>query len=122
MSRRSTAPLEAAVLSDLPPPRGNRWGVFLVSLAFVAVLAAIVGVLWGIGKLATTARSRGADQHSLVEHWEKPQERLTNISRAMNSREVGASAAELRDIQRLLSRVANACRSGDAAPYRGGAT
>lgn len=113
VSRRSTAPLEAVVLPDLPPPRRNRWGVVLVGAAFLGCLTVIVGIIWGIGTLATTARRAATDSTSLVEHWEEPAERLANLKRAMSSRDVGASAAELRDIHRLLARVANACQSSD---------
>jgi hypothetical protein len=113
MSRRSTAPLEAVILPDLPPPRRNRWGIVLVSAAFLACLAVIVAVIWGIGTLATTGRRAPTDNQSLAEHWEEPAERLANIKRAMTSAEVGASAGELRDFHRLLARVASAARASD---------
>jgi len=89
----------------------------LVGAAFLAVLAVIVGILWGIGKLATTGRRTSADNTSLVEHWEEPAERLANIKRAMEASEVGASAAELRDFHRLLTRVTTASRGGDQAAF-----
>ncbi len=117
MSRRSTAPLEAVILPDLPPPRGNRWRVVLVGAAFLACLAVIVGVLWGIGTLATTARRAPSGNPSLVEHWEEPAQRLASLKRAMTSSEVGASAAELRDFYRLLTRVTNACRTSDRTAF-----
>ncbi|MCI0358163.1 MAG: hypothetical protein L0211_06755 [Planctomycetaceae bacterium] len=116
--RRSTAPLEAVVLPDLPPPRGNRWGVVAVGAAFIAILVAVVAAIWAIGKLAGIGEPAAAGgRQSLVEHWEAPEERLKNIAAAMNSSQVGATPAELRDFQRFFARVASASRKDDQAAY-----
>jgi tetratricopeptide (TPR) repeat protein len=109
--------LVAVILPDLPPPRGSRWRLVLVGAAFLACLAVIVGVMWGIGKLATTARRHAADSASLVDHWEEPAERQANLKRAMASPEVGASAAEQRDLYRLFTRITNASRNRDQGAF-----
>ena len=75
----------------------------MVGAAFVAILGVIVGVIWGVGKLATTSRGATSDGHSLVDRWEEPQERLANIAEAMNNSEVGATAAELRHAHELIA-------------------
>ncbi len=119
MSPSKFAPLEAVVLPDLPPPRRPwpRW--LLVCGSLLLAIGLVSAVLWGIGKLATTARSGSTgDADSLVDHWETPSERLKNIAEAMNAAEVGASPGELRAFERILSRVSAASREMDADAYQ----
>src|SRR4029453_2505758 len=94
------------------------WGVVAVSAAFIAILAAVVAAIWGVGKLTRLgALGAGRNPPSLVEHWEEPKERLQNIKSAMNSSEVAATPVELRDFQRLFTRVANASCKNDQKAY-----
>jgi tetratricopeptide (TPR) repeat protein len=113
-------PLEATVLPDLPPPRRPwpRW--LLVGGALSLAVGLMSLALWGVARLATGLRGTGSvDADSLVDHWESPAERLTNIAAAMNATEVGCSPGELRAMERVLSRVAAASRESDDAAYLG---
>ena len=118
MPAKPTAPLEAVVLPDLPPPRGRgmQWALVLGLLTLVVGL--VSAGIWGMGRLATGLRGGPSDASSLIDHWETPAERLVNIKAAMNAGELNCGPGELRDFQRVLGRVANAARNSDDTAWR----
>src|SRR5688572_26919526 len=111
MSFDSQPPLEAKVLPDPPAPRplggGNAWSWILAGSVFLSFVALFALLLWGIGRLVHGKRQLEPRRSgSLVQTWETPSQRLTSIKSALAAGDSGCSPAELRELERLFSRVA----------------
>jgi hypothetical protein len=114
----SPTPLQEAV-----PPGGSSsrgaWGAkVLVFLAFFVFVAVFTLGIWGLATLLASKQGGAAGPDNLVEFWETPAERLTNISQAMAASELGCSGAELRDLQRFFARLETALHAGDEESWR----
>jgi tetratricopeptide (TPR) repeat protein len=109
--------LEARVLPDSPPSRGASWWNWLLAGgAFMVFVAGFAAALWGLGQwLQRNGGLAARRPSSLVQIWEPPAERLVAIRSAMDADDVGATPAELRELNRLFARVTTGGSTGAAS-------
>jgi hypothetical protein len=122
VQRLPSEPLEARILpDDLPsPPRGSgawkNWALALGAFALFVVCSG--GVFWGLGQLINLGFSGPANKGSLIYSWETPEEQAANIAAAMNAKTTGASAAELRELNRFFTGLLEALAQEDHDSFR----
>jgi hypothetical protein len=82
------------------------WKNWVLALsAFCAFVVCSGALFWGLGKLVNLGFSGAGNKGSLIYAWESPEEHAANIAAAMNAKNTGASAGELRELNRFFTRV-----------------